>query len=192
MRIYRGCWPSPQDLRHIGCDLIHRGVEALSVQTLMRDLVDAKSIRLAGMMADAKGQEVQSRAAANQNELEDHPKGSSGRRQVDLETLRQFGAVAAFRITRPQQGTRDAACLVVPPRRLGGRSCRWRRPRFVLAESLGVEASRKTRLAGHRLPLAVRRKHVRSMLRQKILPLVIGDVASTRALLNGFPRGVGD
>jgi hypothetical protein len=98
------------------------------MQPLMGDLVDAESIRLSGVVANAKGQEVQSRAAVNQNELEDHAEGSGGRRQVDLETLRQFGAVAAFRVAGPQQGARDAACLVVLPRRLSGRPCRWRRP----------------------------------------------------------------
>ena len=82
------------------------------MQSAVSNLVDAEGIRLAGMMPDAKGQEVQSRAAVNQNELEDHPEGPGGRRQVDLETLRQFGAVAAFPVTGPQQGTRSAACLV--------------------------------------------------------------------------------
>ena len=129
------------------------------------------------MVADAEGEVVESRAIVSDNNFEDHPKTTRGRREVDLEALGKLGAVAAFSFAGPQLGSGDSARLVSALGCFGCVTASWRRPRHVLAEGVGIEASCEAQLAGQRLPLAVGREHVRAMLRQEALPLLLGGLA---------------
>lgn len=144
----------------------------------MSNLIDGHGSGLRRMMTDAKSQEVEPWAISGDDELEDHSETTGRRRNVDLDALGKLGTVASFCIAGPQLGAGDSIRLVVALGRFGGLSASWCRPRHVLAEGLGVEASRETQLAHQRLPLAVGGEHVRAVLRQKSLPLLLSGLAS--------------
>jgi len=52
-------------------------------------------------MANAEGKVVESWPIVGDNELENHAEVTSGRRQIDLEALGKFGAVAVLRVAGP-------------------------------------------------------------------------------------------
>lgn len=143
------------------------------------------------MVADAKGEVIEARAVVGDDEPQDHPEATCGRREVDLEALGEPGSFAMLRVARPKLGAGGTARFVPAPCSLGGIATGWRRPRHVLSEGLGVEASREMRLAGQRLSLVVEGEHVRTVLRQEVFPLLLGGIAGTGALLDGLPRGIG-
>jgi len=148
-------------------------------------------MRVRRRVADAEGEVVKSWAIVGYDEFEDHPEATRRRWKVDLEALRELGAVAVLGITGAQLRAGHPARFVSALRCFGGIAASWCRSRHVLAEGVGIEASREVRLAGQRLSLAVGGEHVRTMLRQEALPLLLGGIAGAGALLDGLPRGVG-
>lgn len=142
------------------------------------------------MVADAEGEVVEARAVVCNDEPEDHPEATRGRREVDLEALREPGPLAMLWIAGPKAGAGDTARFVSTSCSFSGLAASRRRSRHILSKGLGIEASREMWLAGQRLPLAVGGKHVRTMLRQEALPLLFGGIAGAGALLDGLPRGI--
>lgn len=128
-------------------------------------------------MTDAESEVVELWAVVCNDEPKDHSEATGGRGKVDLEALGKLGPVAVFGVAGPQLGAGDPASFVSAARGFGGFAASCRRPRHVLSESLGIEASREMRLAAQRLSLAVGGEHVRAMLRQKVLPLLLSRLA---------------
>lgn len=143
------------------------------------------------MVTNAEGEVVETRSVLRHDEFEDHAESAGERGEVDLEALRELGSVASFGITGPKLGAGDTASPVVALGSLGGVSACRRRSRQVLAEGVGIEASREAQLAGQRLPLAVGGEHLLPVLCHEALPLLLGCVPSAGALLDRFPGGIG-
>jgi hypothetical protein len=130
-------------------------------------------------MTNAESEVIEPWAVVCNDESEDHSESTGGRGEVGLEALGKLGPVAVFWVAGPQLGARNPARFVSTARGFGGIAASRCRPCHVLPEGVGIEASRETRLAGQRLPLAVGGKHVRAMLRQEVLPLPLGGLAGT-------------
>lgn len=100
------------------------------------------------MVADPEGEIVESRTIVGYGEFEDRAEGTGGRREVDLEALGKLGAIAVLGIAGPQLRSRDSAPLISALGCDGSIATSRCRPRQILSECLGIEASRKTQLAG--------------------------------------------
>lgn len=162
-----------------------------AAESLVADLVDRGGVRVGWVVADAEGEVFEKWAVDDDGESEDHPETPDRGREVDLEALRELGPVAVLRVAWPEIGKGDAVRLVLAPGCFGGIASSRCRPCHVLAESVGVEASREAQLVGQWLPLAVGGEHVALMLGQEALPLLPGGIASAGALLDGLPGGIG-
>ena len=68
----------------------------------MSDLVDSWRFGLAGVVTDTEGEIAQLPATFDDFQLKDHAESSGRSRHIDLETVRQQGAIATFGITAPQ------------------------------------------------------------------------------------------
>lgn len=154
--------------------------------------VDRLRVGAGWMVADAEGHVLKLRPGVGDDKPKNHPEATSRGREIDLEALAKPCAVLVVRVTGPQLGARNPVFLVSALGCLGRLSASRCRPLHVLPEGVGIEAGCETQLAGQRLPLAVGGKHVRAMLDQEALPLLFGGLASTGALLDGFPRGIGN
>lgn len=128
-------------------------------------------------MTNAESEVVEPWTVVRNDEPEDYSKAPGGRGKVGLEALGKLGPVAVFGVAGPQLGAGDPASPESTARGFGGLAASRRRPRHVLSESLGIEASREMRLAAQRLSLAVGGEHVRAMLRQEVLPLLLSRLA---------------
>lgn len=143
------------------------------------------------MVPNAEGEVVESWPVLRHDESEDHAESAGEGREVHLEALRELGPVTALGIAGPKLGARDAVSLVVALGSFSGISASRRRPRQILAEGVGIEASGETQLAVQRLPLAVWGEHLLPVLCHEVLPLLRGCVPSAGALLDRFPGRIG-
>lgn len=126
------------------------------MKPLVCDLVDARRVRVAGVMPDAEGEIAKREAVLFADEAKDHAELAVRSWQVDLEADRKPRAVGVFRVAAAQGFDLNPDSFVIAPRvakRLGARTAASHR---VLGEgTLVKEDAGITPPDGQGLPLAV-------------------------------------